>query len=179
MLRGHGQTWLRVGSHCRERHINSFKNERRVELLNKLKRGHICCMERYELQLFPILCPLTASAQTLSHTRALTQKHTQHRLEAVRFNTAVWIPAVIAFLVSLSQSLLLCPPTPCHSLYSFHTHPPVFLASAAFSHLWECEAGSDILLVRCLLTSPSSLLCKCHTHAAPSTGSAPSSAKKS
>lgn len=51
------------------------------------------------------------------------------------------------------------------SLFVFSSYsPPIFLVSATFSHLSECEAEFDILLVCCLLTSLSSQLCKCHTH---------------
>lgn len=51
------------------------------------------------------------------------------------------------------------------SLFVFFSYsPPIFLVSATFSHLSECEAEFDILLVCCLLTSLSFQLCKCHTH---------------
>lgn len=88
-------------------------------------------------------------ADWYTQTQALIQKHTQRYSQTsgcqvwhTSLNTSCHHFSCLAVPVSFTLS-----PTPCHSLYSFHTPPPIFLVSAVFSHLSKCEAGSNILLV--------------------------------
>lgn len=86
--------------------------------------------------LWPVVAVVMQTEATISFlcawhavTHVFTQKHTKrhkHSLEDVRFDTPVWIPAVITFLVLLSQSLLGCPPHPVTLciLFILPTHIP-------------------------------------------------------
>lgn len=126
----------------------------------------------YKLHIFVIMCQLPAFSHV--HRLALLHNHRYtdpHRLDAVRLDTPVWKPAVIAFLVLLSKSLLHCPPQPVTLCIPF-IHPLPYSLTQLLSFT------SLSVLVCCLLTSPTSKWCKCHSRTAPSTRFALSAEKK-